>query len=46
MSVTKILITNRGNDDPSAIDRGEGAGAERSGSGPRTGQRSNSNERG
>ena len=46
MPVTKILIANRGDDDPSAIERSEGAGAKRSGSGPRACLRSNANERG
>jgi len=46
MPVTKILIANRGDDDPSAIERSEGAGAKRSGSGPRASQRSTMNERG
>ncbi len=46
MPVTKILIANRGDDDPSAIEQSEVAGAKRSGSGPRAGQRSDANERG
>jgi hypothetical protein len=46
MPVTEILIANRGDDDPSAIERSEGAGAKRSGSGPRAGQRTMTNERG
>jgi hypothetical protein len=46
MPVTKILIANRGDDDPSAIERSEGAGAKRSGSGPRAGQRTETNGRG
>ena len=46
MPVTKILIANRGDDDPSASERSEGAGAKRSGSGPCAGQWSNANERG
>jgi hypothetical protein len=45
MPVTKILIANRGDDDPSAIERSEGAGAKRSGSGPRAGQRDDAKER-
>ncbi len=44
MPVTKILIANRGDDDPSAIKRSEGAGAKRSGSGPRARQRSDAKE--
>ena len=39
MPVTKILIANRGDDDPSVIERSEGTEAKRSGSGPRVGQR-------
>ena len=46
MPVTKILIAIRGDDDPSAIELSEGAGAKRSGSGPRAGQRSDATERG
>jgi hypothetical protein len=46
MPVTKILIANRGDDDPSANERSEGVGAERSGSGPRACLRSMMNERG
>ncbi len=46
MPVTKILIAIRGDDDPSAIERSEGKGAERSGSGPRAGLRFDSNKRG
>jgi hypothetical protein len=46
MPVTKILIANRGDDGPSAIEQSEGAGAKRSGPGPRAGQRSTTNERG
>jgi hypothetical protein len=46
MPVTKILIANRGDDDPSAIERSEEAGAKRSGSGPRANQRSIFDERG
>jgi hypothetical protein len=45
MPVTKILIANRGDDDPSAIERSEGARAKRSGSGPRAGQRNRTNGR-
>lgn len=39
MPVTKILIANCGDNDPSAIEHSEGAGAKRSGSGPRANQR-------
>jgi hypothetical protein len=39
MPVTKILIANRGDDDPSVSERSEGTGAKRSGSGPRACQR-------
>jgi hypothetical protein len=46
MPVTKILIANRGDDDPSAIEQSEGAGAKRSGSGARAGQRTEPSERG
>ena len=46
MPVTKILIANRGDDDPSAGERSERVGVERSGSGPRAGQRLVMNERG
>jgi hypothetical protein len=46
MPVTKILIANWGDDDPSAIERSEGAGAKRSGSGPRAVQRADTNGRG
>ena len=46
MPVTKILIANRGDDDPSAIERSEGTGAKRSGSGPRACQRFDNSERG
>ncbi len=46
MPVTKILIANRGDDDPSVSERSEGVGAKRSGSGPRASQRSDTNERG
>ena len=44
MPVTKILIANRGDDDPSGIERSEGTGAKRSGAGPRAGQRSSTPE--
>ena len=46
MSMTKILIANRGDDDPSASERSEGAGAKRSGSGPGAGQRFDTSKRG
>lgn len=46
MPVTKILIANRGDDGPSAIERSEGAGAKRSGPGPRAGQRFESSRKG
>jgi hypothetical protein len=46
MPVTKTLIANRGDDEPSVIEQGEGTGAKRSGSGPRAGQRYHVNERG
>jgi hypothetical protein len=46
MPVTKILIANRGDDGPSAIERSEGAGAKRSGPGPRAAQRTDTNGRG
>jgi hypothetical protein len=46
MPVTKILIANRGDDGPSAKERSEGAGAERSGPGPGADQRVETNERG
>jgi len=46
MTVTKILIANRGDDEPSASERSEGVGAKRSGSGPRAGQRFDTTERG
>ncbi len=44
MPVTKILIANRGDDDPSGIERSESVGAERSGSGPRAIQRADAKE--
>ena len=46
MPVTKILIADRGGDGPSVSGQSEGAGAKRSGSGPRAAKRSTMNERG
>jgi hypothetical protein len=44
MPVTKILMANRGDDDPSAIEQGERPGAKRSGSGPRAIQQADAKE--